>query len=62
MKTEFEMLKVLGFSHKVGTNYHYICQCECGKVKTIQAANLYSGRTKSCGCKQNCPNTFKRKR
>jgi len=28
----------------------FLFQCECGKEKTIQAANVTSGNTKSCGC------------
>ena len=62
MRTRFNMLRVLQFSHKVGTSYYYICECDCGRLKVVQAANLYSDRTKSCGCKQHYPNTFKRKR
>lgn len=29
---------------------HWVCKCECGTVKTVAAAALTSGRTKSCGC------------
>ncbi|MGX8701543.1 hypothetical protein [Caproiciproducens sp.] len=28
----------------------WICQCECGNIKTILADSLTSGKTKSCGC------------
>ncbi len=28
----------------------WICQCECGTIKSIKGASLASGRTKSCGC------------
>ena len=28
----------------------YICQCDCGNVKTIRRANLLSGSSTSCGC------------
>lgn len=28
----------------------WICQCDCGNVKTVFGANLMSGRTTSCGC------------
>ena len=29
---------------------YWLCQCECGKKKTICTANLKSGHSKSCGC------------
>jgi 5-methylcytosine-specific restriction endonuclease McrA len=28
----------------------YQCTCECGVIKEIPAASLYTGRTTSCGC------------
>ena len=28
----------------------YVCQCDCGNVKTIRKANLLNGCTISCGC------------
>ena len=31
-------------------NARWLCQCECGKQKTILVSSLVSGRTKSCGC------------
>lgn len=30
----------------------WICQCECGNIKSISGAQLRSGMTQSCGCKQ----------
>jgi hypothetical protein len=50
MRTDYGKLKVIGRAPNRGTNGYLICQCECGKVKVIQAANLCSGRTSSCGC------------
>lgn len=29
---------------------YYICQCECGKIKSIYLSHLKSGATRSCGC------------
>lgn len=29
-----------------------VCKCDCGKEKTIRRADLLSGKTVSCGCKQ----------
>lgn len=31
---------------------YYICKCDCGKVKSIQAHHLKSGATTSCRCYQ----------
>lgn len=28
----------------------YVCQCDCGNVKTIRLSNLKNGSTQSCGC------------
>ncbi len=29
---------------------YWLCKCDCGKVISVQAYNLRSGQTKSCGC------------
>ena len=29
---------------------HYVCQCDCGSVKTIHMSELRNGDTQSCGC------------
>lgn len=31
----------------------WLCECECGKTKTVQANHLTSGYVKSCGCLHN---------
>lgn len=28
----------------------WVCQCDCGNIKTVVATSLLSGATKSCGC------------
>ena len=28
----------------------WICKCDCGREVAVNASNLMSGRTKSCGC------------
>jgi hypothetical protein len=30
--------------------YTYLCRCQCGVEKQVQASNLRSGSVKSCGC------------
>lgn len=31
---------------------YWICECECGNIKSIFGSSLTTGRTKSCGCLQ----------
>jgi hypothetical protein len=33
-----------------GSQVRWWCQCECGKRRSVLAANLVRGFTKSCGC------------
>ena len=28
----------------------WLCECECGNIVIVDASNLKSGHTKSCGC------------
>ena len=49
----FGSLRVVSFSHKdKGSRTHWLCECECGKTTTVEAYNLKSGHTTSCGCKK----------
>lgn len=45
---------VLDYSHRTKTKTHtchyWICQCECGTIKTIQNSHLVHSSTVSCGC------------
>lgn len=53
---KFERLTVLKFDKKViqgkGRSYYWLCQCECGNIKSIKSTHLKSGKIKSCGCLQ----------
>jgi hypothetical protein len=33
-----------------GSDIHYNCLCDCGKLSVVQRNNLLSGHTKTCGC------------
>ena len=33
-------------------NYRFLCQCDCGKKKSVSGSNLSRGHTQSCGCQQ----------
>lgn len=48
---KFGNLTVLKYSHtdKKGNTY-WICECDCGKIKTVRRGHLLSGGVKSCGC------------
>jgi hypothetical protein len=35
---------------KTGQGTHWLCKCDCGKTKIINATSLKNGHTKSCGC------------
>ena len=36
---------------KTKNNRKYVCHCECGTVRAVNAASLRANRTMSCGCK-----------
>lgn len=48
----FGRLTVLKKSENKGNRRMWLCQCECGSIKIISAANLMGGKTLSCGCYQ----------
>jgi len=46
----YGMLTVIGSAPSKGNNAMWFCKCDCGNTITVNAGNLRSGRTKSCGC------------
>jgi len=48
----FERLLVLERASNKGKNTCWKCQCDCGKIKNIDARSLYERKTRSCGCLQ----------
>ena len=40
---------VIKFSH-LNAGSHWLCQCQCGTVKTVRRNGLISGTSQSCGC------------
>lgn len=47
---KFGRLTVLEYSHNVGYTRFFLCQCDCGKKKTVAKNNLTTGKQVSCGC------------
>ena len=48
---KFGRWTAIKFSHKDKNGQHYwLCQCECGTVKTVNKISLLQGKTLSCGC------------
>lgn len=48
----FGRLTVLGPVRRRSQQIIYLCLCECGRHKEVQAGDLRNGRSKSCGCLQ----------
>lgn len=46
----FERLAVIARAPNVSGRTLWACRCDCGTLKTVQAAHLRSGAAKSCGC------------
>ena len=46
----FERLKVKEFDRIENKRTYWKCECECGKIVSVDGNKLRSGRTKSCGC------------
>jgi len=43
-------LTIISYSHRVGRQNYWICECECGTTKPINHRHLMDESTKSCGC------------
>ena len=43
---------VIGYDKERSTrdNKYWICQCECGTIKSLWRGNIVNGNSKSCGC------------
>lgn len=41
---------VLRFDKRDGERYRWICRCDCGTIRSVEASSLKSGATKCCGC------------
>ena len=50
LNKKFNQLTVIDGPIKKNKKTYWICQCDCGNIKTIRSDQLKSGKTKSCGC------------
>lgn len=46
----FGSLLVIGVDETSGRKTKFICQCDCGNIKSIRSDALIEGMTRSCGC------------
>lgn len=47
---KYNRLLVVSHAHTTNKRVYWKCLCDCGKTKVVQASQLKSGKTKSCGC------------
>ena len=47
---KFGMLTVIGIDDRGTRKTYWMCQCDCGNVKSVRSDSLQSGAIKSCGC------------
>lgn len=38
---------------KTNNGSYWVCQCDCGKIKSVKSSSLRSGEIQSCGCLRN---------
>ena len=52
---KFGRLTVLSkdLERKTNNGSYWICECECGKIKSIKSSSLRRGEIQSCGCLRN---------
>jgi len=49
---EFGRWKVIRLDRVKNGRWFWVCKCECGTEKTVNAVGLRNGQSKSCGCLQ----------
>ena len=52
---KFDRLTVLekDKTRKTNSGSYWICQCECGNIKSVKSSSLRRGEITSCGCYRN---------
>lgn len=46
----FGKLIVIELNGRSNDNIYWLCQCDCGQIKSVFAGSLMKGTSKSCGC------------
>lgn len=49
----FGRLLVVGLDDRNTHHTYFVCQCDCGKVKSVRSDSLLCGAIQSCGCLHN---------
>lgn len=47
---KYNRLTGIKFDYRIGTDYFWICRCDCGNIKSIKSNSFKRGDIKSCGC------------
>lgn len=55
----FEKLIVLKFDKIISKSIYWLCECDCGKIKSIRGSHLKQGKIRSCGCLRKIGNRLK---
>lgn len=50
LNQKFGKLTVIDYAPNRGRKVQWLCQCECGTIKPVDADHLRTGHTTSCGC------------
>lgn len=48
--SKFGRLTVIGLADTETRHTYWVCQCDCGNMKTVRSDSLQDGRIRSCGC------------
>lgn len=46
----FDRLAVIGMDDVDSRKTYWVCQCDCGNIKSVRSDGLISGNVRSCGC------------
>lgn len=47
---KYGLLTVIGLDDTKTRKTYWVCQCDCGNIKTVRSDSLLCGAIKSCGC------------
>ena len=48
--TKINKLTIKSFYRSSNSKVYFVCECDCGNKKNIEARHVLSGATRSCGC------------